>query len=37
MGIGMFFKGKIKLVPARIHAVKQVRALFNNALKKGER
>lgn len=37
MGIGMFLRGKIKLLPARVHSLKQVKDLFNNALKKGER
>ena len=36
-GIDMFRKGKIKLLPSNIRTLKQVKAIFNNTLKKGER
>ena len=35
-GINMFLRGKIKLLPARVKSLKQVKNLFDNALKKGE-
>jgi heterodisulfide reductase subunit C len=37
MGIDMFLKGKIKLLPSRVKSLKQVKDIFNNALKKGAR